>query len=91
MDDLSALIDPVEENAPEPSQPSLKPDITPEQNLNAYKAAVMKIIIDLKSQGLTPRETTDRLNGDDVPTLSGKPKWAEKAISKIYGYIDSAK
>ncbi|HCY83814.1 MAG TPA: hypothetical protein DHV36_01635 [Desulfobacteraceae bacterium] len=92
MDDLSALVDaPEDDEQKKPERPSLKPDITPEENLNAYKAAVMKIIIDLKSQGLTPEETTDRLNGDGVATLSGKPKWAQKAIAKIYGYIDSAK
>ena len=86
MDDLSALVD-----TPEAAVPSLKPDITPDQDLGKYKAAVMKIIIELKSQGLSAAETTERLNADGVATLSGKPKWAEKAITKIYGFIDSAK
>ncbi len=85
IDDLSALIDPA------PAEPSLKPDITPDQDLGRYKAAVMKIIIELKSRGLNPKETTDRLNRDEVPTLSGKPFWAENAIAKIYGFIDTAK
>ena len=94
LDDLSALIDtPSQEEADSkaPPQPSLKPDITPEQDLAKYKAAVMKIIIGLKNQGLSAGETTDRLNNDQVTTLSGKPKWAEKAIAKIFGFIDSAK
>lgn len=88
MDDLSDLLDPVETAPPNP--PSLKPDITPEQDLTKYKAAVMKIIIQLKSDGLSPKQTTDRLNRDEVSTLSGKPSWAENAIAKIYGFIDSA-
>lgn len=69
---------------------SLKPDISPEDNLNAYKAEVMKIIIQLKSEGLSAKETTARLNLDRVLTLSGKPSWSEKALAKIYGFIDSA-
>ena len=71
--------------------PSIKPDISPDQDKGKYKAAVMKIIIELKGQGLTAQQTTDRLNGDGVATLSGKPAWGVKAIEKIYGFIDSAK
>ena len=92
MDDLSALISEEDGNAPAepPDPPSLKPDITPDQDMAKYKAAVMKIIIDLKNQGHSPAETTERLNKDEVLTLSGKPLWREKAIVKIYGFIDSA-
>lgn len=91
-DDLWGLVEDDDTAAPEaPAQPSLKPDITPDQDLAKYKAAVMKIIIELKSQGLSPEDTTDRLNKDEVPTLSGKPQWRAKAIKKIYGFIDSAK
>ncbi|WP_320040302.1 MerR family transcriptional regulator [uncultured Desulfobacter sp.] len=71
--------------------PSIKPNISPDQDMKSYKAAVMKIIIGLKEQGLTAQETTDRLNRDDVATLSGKPTWGLKAIEKIYGFINSAK
>lgn len=71
--------------------PSIKPDISPDQDMKKYKAAVMKIIIGLKEQGLSAQQTTDRLNRDDVATLSGKPTWGLKAIEKIYGFIDSAK
>ncbi|WP_020587701.1 MerR family transcriptional regulator [Desulfobacter curvatus] len=70
---------------------SIKPDISPDQDMKKYKAAVMKIIIELKEQGLAAQQTTDRLNRDDVATLSGKPAWSLKAIEKIYGFIDSAK
>nr|WP_320193186.1 MerR family transcriptional regulator [uncultured Desulfobacter sp.] len=70
--------------------PSIKPNISPDQDMKKYKAAVMKIIIELKEQGLTAQETTDRLNRDDVATLSGKPTWGLKAIEKIYGFINSA-
>lgn len=82
MDNLSALID---------DTPSIKPDISPDQDMKAYKAAIMKIIIELKEQGLTAKQTTDQLNRDDVATLSGKPAWGLKAVEKIYGFIDSAK
>nr|WP_319493122.1 MerR family transcriptional regulator [uncultured Desulfobacter sp.] len=71
--------------------PSIKPNISPDQDMKKYKATVMKIIIELKEQGSTPQQTTDRLNQDDVATLSGKPAWGLKAIEKIYGFIDSAK
>jgi DNA-binding transcriptional MerR regulator len=82
VDDLSALIN---------DTPSLKPDITPEENLKEYKAAVMKIILGLKTQDLSTKETTRRLNQDGVPTISGKSQWSETAISQIYKFIDSAK
>ncbi|WP_321492623.1 MerR family transcriptional regulator [uncultured Desulfobacter sp.] len=70
---------------------SIKPDISPDQDMGQYKAAVMQIIIDLKGRGLTAQQTTDRLNRDGVATLSGKPAWGLKAIEKIYGFIESAK
>lgn len=70
--------------------PSIKPDISPDQDMGKYKAAVMQIIIELKGRGLTAQQTTDRLNRDGVATLSGKPAWGLKAIEKIYGFIDSA-
>jgi len=82
MDDLSALIN---------DTPSLKPNITPEKNLKEYKAAVMKIILGLKTQNLSTEETTKRLNQDGVQTISGKSQWSEKAISQIYKFIDSAR
>ena len=96
MDDLSALVesqtpahDPQSPSAPQVREKSLAPDITPEEDMAKYKAAVMKIIINLKNKGLSPGETTKRLNQDKVPTLSGKPLWREKAIAKIYGFIES--
>ena len=82
----------IEDAADDPGDaPSIKPDISPDQDMKKYKAAVMKIIIELKEQGSTAQQTTDRLNRDDVATLSGKPAWGLKAIEKIYGFIDSAK
>jgi len=100
MDDLSLLVgsagEKSEQMPPGPDTraqetPSIKPDILPDEDMGKYKAAVMKIIIELKGQGLTAQETTDRLNRDGVATLSGKPAWTLKAIDKIYGFIDSAK
>ena len=103
MDDLSALIqdDPVkeeevhqaadQEEAQANDAPKLKPDITPEENLGKYKAAIIEIIIKLKSDGLSPAETTKRFNDEQIKTLSGKPDWSEKAMSQIYKFIDTAK
>ncbi len=81
MDDLNEII----------STPSLKPDITPQEDLKAYKAAVMKTILHLKTKGLNAKESTKRLNQDGVPTISGKSEWSEKAISQIYSFMDSAR
>ncbi|MBA3009989.1 MAG: hypothetical protein KKF12_12070 [Proteobacteria bacterium] len=82
MEDLNALID---------QAPSLKPDITPEENLKEYKSVVMKIILSLKTEGLSAEESTRRLNQDGVQTISGKSQWSEKAILQIYKFIDSVK
>ncbi|MCP3943182.1 MAG: hypothetical protein GY710_17070 [Desulfobacteraceae bacterium] len=82
MDDLTVLIS-------EP--PSLKIEIKPEENLKEYKAAVMKIILGLKTKGVSAKESTKRLNQDGIQTISGKSKWSEKAMSQIYNFIDSAK
>ncbi|WP_022668414.1 hypothetical protein [Desulfospira joergensenii] len=82
MDDLSSLID---------ETPSLRPKITPQDDIEAYKAEVMKVIIELKSQGTDAHEAARRLNQDKVPTLSGKPEWSVKALEQIYTFIDSAK
>nr|WP_320014955.1 hypothetical protein [uncultured Desulfobacter sp.] len=70
--------------------PLIKLDVSPDQDMKKYKAAVMKILIELKEQGFTAQQTTDRFNRDGVATLSGKPAWGLKAIEKIYGFIDSA-
>lgn len=81
LDDLTALVDTV---------PSLKPDISRDQDLEKYKAAVMKIIMGLKSDGLSAREAARRLNQDNVDTISKKPEWTVKAMSQIYAFIDAA-
>lgn len=81
LDDLTALLD---------AEPSLKPDISRDQNLEKYKGAVMKIIMALKSRGLDAQETAQRLNKDKVETISGKPEWTVKAISQIYSFIEAA-
>ncbi|WP_035236732.1 hypothetical protein [Desulfobacter vibrioformis] len=100
MDDLSLLVDGTGEKSGQvppgadiqvKETPVIKPDISPDQDMGKYKAAVMKIIIELKEQGFTAQQTTDRLNRDGVATLSGKPAWGLKAMDKIYGFIDSAK
>ncbi len=81
LDDLTALVD---------MSTSLKPDISRDQDLEKYKAAVMKIIMGLKSEGLSAREVARRLNQDNLDTISKKPEWTVKAISQIYAFIDAA-
>ena len=81
LDDLTALLD---------AEPSLKPDIFRDRDLEKYKAAVMKIIMALKSRGIGAEETAQRLNKDKVETISGKSEWTVKAISQIYSFIDAA-
>ena len=89
MDDLSKLIDDPED-APDDT-PVININISPEEDLGKYKAAIMKIIIKLKTDGLSVEDTTDRLNQNKIKTLSGKSKWGQKAISQIYKFIESAK
>lgn len=100
MDDLSLLVGgtgeksgqmPPEVDTQVKETPVIKLDISPDQDMGKYKAAVMKIIIELKGQGFTAQQTIDRFNRDGVATLSGKPTWGLKAMDKIYGFIDSVK
>jgi hypothetical protein len=70
---------------------SIKPNITPDENFESYKSEIINIIIQLKNQGSSVEETTDRFNNDGVLTLSGKPRWSTKAIDQIYRFIDAAK
>ncbi len=86
VDDLASIVE-----EPAPKTPRLKPDITPDEDLKKYKATIMKIILQLKSEGLSAAETTQRLNEEKILTLSGKPEWGENAISQIYKFIDAAK
>jgi DNA-binding transcriptional MerR regulator len=81
VDDLTALLD---------TASSLRPGISRDENLEEYKAAVMTIIMDLKSSGLSDHQTAERLNRDGVDTISGKPEWTVAAITQIYKYIDAA-
>ncbi len=84
QDDLSRLID---EGTPDTS---LIPDISPDEDFEGYKQAIINIIIGLKDQGLTPEETCERFNKEGVRTLSGKSRWSVKTISGIYRFINSA-
>lgn len=97
LDDLAKLIDnqekvkePLSKKEEPEDTPAIKIDISPEEDLEKYKAAVMKIILELKTQGLSAQETTDRLNKNNIKTMSGKPEWSQKAISQIYKFIASA-
>ena len=92
FDDLSQLIDtPASPGQSDSSRPSLKPEITPQEDLEGYKKTVMNLIVQLKDQGLSVEETTQRFNDEGVLTLSGKDRWASKAIAQIYRFIDAAK
>lgn len=92
LDDLSKLIDqePAEETPEDTTKPAYTIDISPEDNMEAYKAEVMKLIIGFKKEGLTAEQSTKRLNDNQIKTLSGKSEWGEKAISQIYNFIESA-
>ncbi len=97
LDDLSKLIDKKEtstvngdkreENNP---MPKIQLDISPDEDLGKYKAAIMKVIIGLKTDGNDAKITTNILNKNKVKTLSGKPEWTQKAITQIYKFIESA-
>ena len=90
IDDLSELIEKPEIKEDKEEKLFEKPDITPEMDVAAYKAAIMKIILQLKTKGLNAEETTKAFNAQGVLTLSGKPQWKIGAISKIYRFIDEA-
>ena len=75
----------------EEEQPSIKPNITPQDNFELYKSEIINIIIKLKNQGLSVEETTERFNMEGILTLSGKSGWSSKPINQIYKFIDAAK
>jgi len=98
MDDLSKLIDSTEtvnksfseeENIKKTKAISI--DISPDDDIDKYKAAIMKIILELKTEGFNAEDTTLLLNKNKIRTLSGKPEWSQKAISQIYKFMTSIK
>ncbi|MFA5902614.1 MAG: hypothetical protein WC836_01675 [Desulfobacula sp.] len=98
MDDLSKLIDPsdtvnplIKEEVDLKKGRTIKLDISPNDDLEKYKAAIMKIILELKTEGLSAEETTLLLNKNMIRTLSGKPEWSQRAISQIYKFMTSVK
>ena len=98
MDDLSMLIEPVQGPQPLLSQKEnskeIRPinmDIYPEDGIEKYKAAIMKVILELKTDGLSAEETTLLLNRNKIRTLSGKPEWSQKAISQIFKFMGAVK
>ncbi len=70
--------------------PITRPDISPQEDLAAYKKAVINIIVTLKQNGYSVEKTTRQFNDQGIQTLSGKDKWSEKAISQIYQFIEAA-
>ncbi|MCF6248671.1 MAG: hypothetical protein L3J69_15130 [Desulfobacula sp.] len=97
MDDLSKLIDKkgstmddMDKNTEDKSVPEIKIDVSPDQDLGKYKAAIMQIIIGFKTDGINVEKATDILNKNNIKTLSGKPQWTQKAISQIFKFIESA-
>ncbi len=96
MDDLSKLIDPAETVKPlipeaGDLKETIKIDISPDDDIEKYKVAIMKVILELKTDGLSAEETTLLLNKNKIRTLSGKPEWGQKAISQIYKFMVPAK
>lgn len=98
LDDLSMLIEPIQDPPPRLSQEEnskkIRPinmDISPDDGIEKYKAAIMKVILELKTDGLSAEETTLLLNKNKIRTLSGKPEWSQKAISQIYKFMSAVK
>ncbi len=90
---------PGDENTEQPAEPDTEEaeaspeitlDVTPEEDLEKYKAEVMNIILGFKTDGRSVEDTTQILNKNNVKTLSGKPEWSQKAISQVYQFIESA-
>ena len=98
LDDLSKLIDTSDtgvSKSPEaalekPDEPRIKIDFSPEDNLEKYKAEIIRIIIGFKKDGKDAQQVTDILNNNSIKTLSGKPEWSFKAVAQVYKFIESA-
>ncbi len=86
LDDLSVLID-FDKQIELKIQ---KPEFSPEDNFEKYKSEIINIIIDLKNQGSTEKETCEQFNKKGILTFSGKTKWSVKTISQIYNLIENA-
>jgi DNA-binding transcriptional MerR regulator len=98
MDDLSMLIEPVPSPLSLPSEEenlteikTINIDVSPDDDIEKYKAAIMKVILELKTDGLSAEEATLLLNKNKIRTLSGKPEWSQKAISQIYKFMSIVK
>ncbi|MDA8136356.1 MAG: MerR family transcriptional regulator [Desulfobacteraceae bacterium] len=98
MDDLSMLIEPVPSPLSLPSEEenlteikTINIDVSPDDDIEKYKAAIMKVILELKTNGLSAEEATLLLNKNKIRTLSGKPEWSQKAISQIYKFMSIVK
>jgi DNA-binding transcriptional MerR regulator len=98
VDDLSILIEPVQSPPSLPLEKenlkeikTINMDISPDAGIEKYKAAIMKVILELKTDGLSAEETTLLLNKNKIRTLSGKPEWSQKAISQIYKFMSAVK
>lgn len=96
MDDLSLLVNDSDQPTSDDTKTHERPaekitiDISPEDGIEEYKAAIMKTIIRLQQDGNDAAQATDILNENNVKTISGKPKWSIKAIEQIYRFIESA-
>jgi len=95
MDDLSKLVDPdetIQSILPEKEGISdvrtIEIDVSP-NDIEKYKATIMKVILGLKTDGFSAEETTLMMNKNKIQTLSGKPEWSQKAISQIYKFMTS--
>lgn len=88
IDDLSALIRKEKGSGEKPI--IQKPKSSPKDDFEKYKSEIINIIIDLKEQGLTEKETCEQFNLEGILTFSGKTKWSVKTISQIYQLIENA-
>lgn len=88
IDDLSALIPKDKDSGKKLI--IQKPESSPEDDFEKYKSEIINIIINLKEQGLTEKETCEQFNLEGILTFAGKTKWSVKTISQIYQLIENA-
>ncbi len=86
----NTLTSPPEQPEPMAAPVIVKPRISPKDDIKQYKSAIMKIIYELKTKGLSPEEATQGFNKQGIETLSGRPQWQVNAMSKIYALFDAA-
>ncbi|PIE71567.1 MAG: hypothetical protein CSA22_01705 [Deltaproteobacteria bacterium] len=92
VDDLSALLDDLEDAGPPTVEAALAAENLPDPRVDpdAYKTRMISRVIGLREAGLTAAETAEQLNQKGLPPLSGSGQWKIGTIEKIYQFIASS-